>query len=269
VRKYHWDLTPDTGFGSSGEARIDFDLGGDGKDYLADLAVQPDGKIVVAGSAQYDNQDYDVAVARLTWFGILDACCFGTLGRVTVPIDLVPGGADSAVALAIQPDGRIAVAGVAANINPGADGFLFRLDAAGSWDPLFGLRTFHPVWLNGTNVSGLALQSDGRLIVAGGGYDPVANEYDSFALRFLPTGPSDASFGSAGQVRIGIPSAVDPHPDDWTATVVLQGGEPVLAGPAEWSSPDYDFGVVRLRISLVFRDGFETGSTSAWSAAVP
>jgi uncharacterized delta-60 repeat protein len=269
VRKYHWDLTPDATFGSSGEARVAFDLGGDGKDFLGDLAVQPDGKIVLAGSAQYAGQDYDVAVARLTWFGLVDSCCFGTLGRVTVPIDFVAGGYDGAVALALQGDGGIAVAGKAESYSPPGYGILFRLAANGAWDPVFGLRSFHPPWANAMSVSDLARQDDGRLVVVGGGFDLSAGENDGWALRFLPSGALDGSFGSGGMARVAIPSGGATHPDDWAAALALQGNAPILVGPAEWSSPDFDFGVVRLWNALVFRDGFESGSTARWSSAVP
>jgi len=197
VRKYHWDLTPDLTFGGSGEARVAFDLGGAGQDFLADLAVQPDGKIVLAGAAQYSGADYDVALARLTWFGLIDSCCFGTLGRATFPIDLVPGGADGAAALALAPDGAIAVAGKAESFNPPGTGILFRLAANGAWDPVFGLRTFHPSWALGISVTGLARQDDGRLLVVGSGYDPGAGEDDGWALRFLPGGAPDGSSAAA------------------------------------------------------------------------
>ena len=90
----------DPGFGDNGTAWIDF--GGIDSGYAA--ALQPDGKIVVAGERSGDDDDF--AVARLQPGGVLDTT-FGSAGRTTVDF----GGQESGAAVALQPDGRIVVAG--------------------------------------------------------------------------------------------------------------------------------------------------------------
>jgi uncharacterized delta-60 repeat protein len=94
------DGSPDTTFDGDGTATIDF---GSLADLAAGAALQPDGRIVVAGYAQGSE---DVAVARLNANGSPDAA-FGAAGKVTVDFGVATFG--NAVALA--PNRRIVVAG--------------------------------------------------------------------------------------------------------------------------------------------------------------
>ena len=98
----------DTTFDGDGTATIDF---GSTSDIAAGVALQPDGKIVVAG---YTQASEDVAVARLNPNGSLDAG-FGTAGRATVDFGVATFG----LAVARAPNGRIVVAGQ----KTGADDF--------------------------------------------------------------------------------------------------------------------------------------------------
>jgi uncharacterized delta-60 repeat protein len=90
--------SPDTTFDGDGTATIDFGPGGEP---ASSAVLQPDGKIVIVGSAQAG-----IAVARLNANGSPDAA-FGAAGKATVDF-----GADAAGhAVALQPNGRIVVAG--------------------------------------------------------------------------------------------------------------------------------------------------------------
>ena len=91
---------PDTTFDGDGTVSIDF---GSLADLAADAVLQPDGKIVVAG---YTQADEDVAVARVNANGSLDSA-FGTAGRATVDFGVATFGN----AVARQPNARIVVAG--------------------------------------------------------------------------------------------------------------------------------------------------------------
>jgi uncharacterized delta-60 repeat protein len=97
-------LTPagalDPTFGAGGTASIDF---GSLADLAAGAALQPNGKIVVAG---YTQASEDVAVARLNANGSPDAT-FGVAGKATVDFGVATFGN----AVALQPNGRIVVAG--------------------------------------------------------------------------------------------------------------------------------------------------------------
>jgi len=101
VMRLRSDGSPDTTFDGDGTATIDV---GFGADTANDAVLQRDGKIVVAGSMAAVAGDF--AVARLTPDGSPDAT-FGSAGKATV--DFGPAAFGNAVAL--QPNGRIVVAG--------------------------------------------------------------------------------------------------------------------------------------------------------------
>jgi uncharacterized delta-60 repeat protein len=86
---------PDPDFGNNGTVRTDFGL--DGWAQPTDLALQSDGKLVLVGQVQGT-----IALERFEATGAPDIS-FGTAGLATLPF--------SAVALAIQPDNKIVVAG--------------------------------------------------------------------------------------------------------------------------------------------------------------
>src|SRR5205823_1963498 len=99
------------------DGRLDRSFGGDGKvttsvgaglDGASAVAIQPDGKIVVAGEAfEASAPRWDVALARYRRDGSLDRA-FGTDGKVMAPF----GSFASASAVALQRDGKIVAAGV-------------------------------------------------------------------------------------------------------------------------------------------------------------
>jgi uncharacterized delta-60 repeat protein len=97
----------DPSFGQSGDVTFDFG----GADYGRAIAIQANGKIVVAGSTGRG----DMVVVRLQPNGALDTT-FGTGGKRTIDF----GGTDTAYGVGLQADGKIAVAGV--TYRPGATG---------------------------------------------------------------------------------------------------------------------------------------------------
>ncbi len=130
--RYNADGTPDVSFGG-GDGVVLTDFGG--TDVARAVAIQVDGKIVVAG-----NSNADCAVARYNVHGSLDTS-FDADGRVTT--DLF-GGADNCLDMAIQPDGKIVLSGNADNGATGVDYALVRYNADGSLDLPFGGGTARP-----------------------------------------------------------------------------------------------------------------------------
>jgi uncharacterized delta-60 repeat protein len=100
VTRLHPNGSSDITFDGDGTATIDF---GSLADLAGDAVLQPDGKIVVAGSTQADE---DVAIARLNANGSPDTT-FGVAGKTTVDFGVATFG----FAVALQPNGRIVVAG--------------------------------------------------------------------------------------------------------------------------------------------------------------
>jgi uncharacterized delta-60 repeat protein len=182
----------DASFGTNGEVVTGF--AGFNFDYATGVAIQSDGKIVVAGSAS-NGSNADFALARYTSAGALDSS-FGTGGETVSPF--VGFTIDSATGLAIQTGGTIVVSGWAASGSNG-DFALARYTSSGALDSTFGT--------NGEAVSpfagftsafaqGLAVQSDGKLVLAGYAYNGSSNE---FALaRYTQAGVLANSFGTSG-----------------------------------------------------------------------
>ena len=113
LARYATDGSLDPSFGSGG--KVITDLGAD--DLIFGLALQPDGKIVAVGESGMGNTDF--AVVRYNSDGSIDTG-FGVTGRVSTDFS---GGADSALDVAIQSDGKI----VAAGFSNGAGGQVFAL----------------------------------------------------------------------------------------------------------------------------------------------
>ncbi|MFI5172462.1 MAG: T9SS type A sorting domain-containing protein [Chitinophagales bacterium] len=104
VLRFTGDGILDNTFGTDGIGSADF---GSGEDHCKALAIQPDGKIILAGLTAIPTPDYAVVVARFNTDGILDTS-FGSGGMVTTDI---ADDADYGYAAAIQPDTKILVAG--------------------------------------------------------------------------------------------------------------------------------------------------------------
>jgi uncharacterized delta-60 repeat protein len=124
----------DRSFGHMGEGTADFGSGDAG----SALAVQPDGKIVVAGTAGVFDHGY-FGLARFTPDGSLDRS-FGTTGKVTTDLGSFVYGND----VAIQPDGKIVVVGGTEVGEEEGDFALARYAADGALDPGFGATEASP-----------------------------------------------------------------------------------------------------------------------------
>jgi uncharacterized delta-60 repeat protein len=193
----------DPAFGSAGKVSLSIGPGAPGNGARAQaLAIQPDGKIVVAGFAWQVGTSIDFAVTRFNQDGSLDQG-FGTGGKVATDFF---GLEDEAQAVAIQPDGKIVVAGRAAieAVTGGVLDFDFalaRYNHDGTLDTGFGSGgkvTTH--FGDGRNIAqAVLLQPDGHIVLAGGA--PGVNGAFDFALaRYSSSGALDPSFGTGGMV---------------------------------------------------------------------
>ncbi len=189
---------PDPSFGSGGSVS-------DTRGSVEGLAVQSDGKVIVSGR---DAQGF--LLARYLPNGALDPS-FGDGGYVETAF---PANGDAS-AVAVQPDGKIVVAG---SDDP-VDGTAFsqfvlaRYNPDGSLDPSFGLdgiaTTVVPSpagQLPDAAANALAILPDGDLLAGGSTawHDGLGDEASQFALvRYTPRGALDPTFGTGGIVRSG------------------------------------------------------------------
>src|SRR6516165_2301959 len=159
VARYNADGTPDRTFDGDGLVVLDF---GRHRGSAAAVAVQADGKVVIAGSDGGDG----LHVARFNVNGSLDRTfdgdgqAFTSFGGLGV----------SATALAVQADGKLVVAGT---WSPGGGTpdrtVLARYNRDGSADrTLDGDGKLATAWgTTGVSAGAVAVQRDGKLVVAG------------------------------------------------------------------------------------------------------
>jgi uncharacterized delta-60 repeat protein len=177
------DGTPDASFGTLGIVRTPI---GTGEDIANAMVLQPDGRIVLAGSATAADGRRDFALARFTSTGVLDAT-FGSGGIVTTPIG--PGD-DVAYALTLMPWGRLVAAG-SARISTSASGrdlAVAAYNADGTLDRYFGALGVRMLDVSATAEAddiayGLANDIDGEHFWAVGTASPAGNG-DFLAIEF-------------------------------------------------------------------------------------
>ena len=203
----------DTSFDGDGKRTIDYG----GEDRGQAVALQPNGKILVAG---YGGSNTAMTVTRLNPEGSLDN---GFDGDGTSGVDL--GGDERAYALALQPDGKIVLVGETfPPIGFGPDIAVARLNPDGSLDAGFngnGVRLIdYGLTFDGGRA--VALQPDGKILVVGfSGLETPAMK----VTRLNPNGSNDMSFGAGGT------SSVNPPGDEQALGVALQrDGKIVIVG---------------------------------------
>ncbi|HQX55412.1 MAG TPA: FG-GAP-like repeat-containing protein [Pyrinomonadaceae bacterium] len=151
------------------------------------IKILPDGKILaVGGTALTNGGDRDVAIARYSTDGSLDTT-FGTGGRVAADF----GFDEFALTSAIQSDGKIVAAGYYVDPLPNEwVAVIFRFNSDGSVDSTFGTngKVSRPGGPN-AQADDVAIQSDGKIIVVGGGIPPIRYNSDG-TLDAVFTAPS-------------------------------------------------------------------------------
>jgi uncharacterized delta-60 repeat protein len=227
VARYNPDGSLDTSFGDGGRAATAF---GTSSSTANALALQPDGKIVLAGSVGNSNTGADFALARYNSDGSLDTSFDGD-GRVTTHISDISDGEDAANAVAVQSaDGKIIAAGSVVNRLTGADFALTRYNSDGSLDTTFDGDGKVTTDFNGPSdrARGVALQPDGRVVAAGLMFS--FSFPDSFVLaRYNLDGSLDPKFGTGGKVATALGATA-------TSIALQPDGKMIVAG---WSLANF------------------------------
>ncbi len=230
--RYNVDGALDSGFGTGGRVFHDF-----GSSFtlfgINSMAVQSDGKIVVAGQVS-DASTGNFALVRYHPDGSLDTS-FGGTGLVTGP-----NGAGLSVA--VQGDGKILVAGAVSN-GITTDFALVRYHTDGSLDTSFGTGGKVTTDFSGSSDRGnsVVVQSDGKILVAG--VSNIGSNSDFALVRYTSTGALDPSFGGTGTVTTDFDGSQDLGND----VTVQADGKIVVAGQAtvSFGLPSSRFGLAR------------------------
>jgi uncharacterized delta-60 repeat protein len=245
-------------FGPNGDLDTSFDDDGivttsiTTEDEAWAVALLPDGKIVVAGSSR-STSNWDFAVVRYNPDGSIDTSFDGD-GKVLTPVG---NSEDFAYAIAVQPDGKILVAGAryqAASLQRRFS--IVRYNADGSLDNSFGengrVATFVGSGIG--QVQALALEPQGKIVAAG---FANTNRNDDYCLvRYNADGSLDGSFGMKGIVLTDITDA--PSIDRVWAITAGTEGKITAAGEAAPPGGTPDFALVRYNSDGSLDNSFET-----------
>jgi len=242
LARYTANGSLDASFGDAGKMVFDF-FGS--FDQANAAALQPDGKIIVVGSASYDsfNRDIGFALTRFNPDGTTDFG-FGSGGKQITSFFDAGAKANGVV---LQADGRFVVAGTASDsaTRPGATDFaIARYNSDGTLDSSFGIGGETSVPFSDSaseQANALALTSDGKIIVAGAAFKTFSTPPDFALQRYNPDGSIDASFGAGGVITTDFAAGTD----EALAVAIQADGNVIAAGRAFRSN--FDLALARYR----------------------
>ncbi len=224
-------------FGFGGGGIVITDVSGSYPAYAKAVAIQEDGRTIVAGYAEGGfGSSYDFLIVRYNADGTLDSS-FGSGGKVITDFG---GDSDEAHAVIVQPDGKIVAAGYVHL--PGYDHkfALVRYEADGTLDTEFGDNGVAGIDIElGGCFSALAVQADGKLLAAGyttRSITPVWND-DFVLVRYNTDGSLDTDFGIDGIVMTDFYGLSDKA----SALAIQADGCIIVAGHANNNSSEFAF----------------------------
>jgi uncharacterized delta-60 repeat protein len=217
VTRYNADGSLDATF--DGDGVLTTNSAGSHHDEARAVAIQADGKIVVAGAGAFD-----FFLARYNTDGSLDTTFGFNNGKVLTDFG---NNGDAISDIAIQPDGKIIAVGTGSNqLGSWSIGAIARYNTDGSLDTTFDGdgkallgapgQTIH------TGLNSVRLQADGKIVVLG----------TTTLRRFNANGSVDTSFGAGGLVNIANSSY---------ALLIERDGKIVVGGFTEPQSPPYGY----------------------------
>lgn len=214
IARYNPDGSLDGSFGNAGKLTTDF---GTASDFWYAVAVQPDGKILAAGTRTTSTSEFSYVLARYNTDGSPDAGFNNGAGRTTTFIAVRGSGPVDPVGMAVQPDGKIVLTG---SVSGGGalNGYrLARYTTEGILDDTFGTggkvqtsvsakdRGYSVAILPGNNT----VSQPDKIVVGGTSFDGIKDAFTY--VRYKLDGTPDAisfteipDFGSAEGIAIGV-----------------------------------------------------------------
>jgi uncharacterized delta-60 repeat protein len=163
--------------------------------YVNCVALQPDGKILIAGHTTIGPNDLDMFVGRFNADGTPDLT-FNATGHIVLPYST---GEENCYAMALQPDGKIVIAG---GIFMGASTLLFaRVNANGTLDTGFGVNGYRSINSSSSTefIQSLGILSNGTIVGMGYAAQGAPLWADqAIMVKLTPGGAPMPGFGSNG-----------------------------------------------------------------------
>ena len=236
VIRYNTYGSLDTAFGVQGKIATQI---GSKDDYVGSIKIQPDGKILVAGTPQ-DTIGHFALIRYLT-DGVIDST-FGIDGIQTTTFDPFA----YCTSMAIQTNGKIILAGHSGSEK--VDFALVRYHPDGTIDSSFGtvgkITTDIGFEIdNGANA--VAIQTDGKIVAGGFSHSyPVG---DFCLIRYNVDGSLDSTFSMDGKVT----TSISQFADNLSALAIQSDGKIIAVGYTNSGDPNhmnYDFAVTRYNV---------------------
>lgn len=221
--------------------------------YATGMVVQPDGRIVVCGE-RYVSSMWRSFLARFNSDGTSDA------GFGTVALDMTPTSEDNLRDITLQSDGRIVVCGRTSNAGSTYMA-VARYNTDGAPDASFGDagKLLLSIDVGDVWATSVRVDAEGRIVLAG-----VFDDYDDYwvaAVRLMPDGALDTSFGTNGSTLVPFGAYDDTQP-----TLSLQFDGKVVIGVHNSAALAPDVSVIRLTADGDLDDTFGTGGIGTSNA---
>jgi uncharacterized delta-60 repeat protein len=224
------------------------------QDVWTSIALQEDGKIIVAGYSSTSSDTADIVLGRYNMDGSIDSS-FGTNGLVTTRY----GAITLVASIAIQKDKKIIVG--ANNPDQGVNNniVLIRYSSAGEVDSSFGTNgnVSADISNRAERLSKLVIQGDDKIVVSATSFDYTYK--DSIAvLRYLPGGTLDQSFNKNGKNVYGY--------NDLSvgagSCIIKQDGTILVCGYIAYDLTKWGFIVVQYRSNGLIDSSFGTNGVA-------
>lgn len=199
------------------------------------LQVQSDGKILAAGYSNASGSN-DFTLIRYNGGASTLDNTFGSSGKILT--DIGSGSNDQALAMKIQSDGKIVVAGIS-NTNGNNDFTMVRYTSTGLIDTTFGTNGKVITDIGSGSIDfaqSMQIQPDGKIFLAG--YSNVSGENDYVLVRYDANGKIDLSFGNNGKIITNVSA------NDFVYSMKIQSDGKIILAGASFSN-NYDFSMVR------------------------
>ncbi len=219
---------------------------GGGSDGGKAVAIQTDGKLIVAGSA-YNGTDADFAMVRYNKNGTLDNT-FGVGGVVLTDFGGLDDGAES---IKIQNDGKIVLAG-STGLYTNQNIAVARYNVDGTLDNTFDTDGKLITDFGSDDFAYSAtIQADGKIVVVGG--SGIYPDYDFALARYNTDGSLDNSFDSDGKVLTSLGNNVAV-----CNSVTIQADDKIVVVGWNHNGTDYDCALARYNTDGSLDNSFNT-----------